>query len=120
MTERQEGIVSNRSERRIDAMTTRAERKPVLKHKNPCSEEGISLRRSVPRPPFPGQRRRRPFFDRTPSKDADRAAEAAEHETTDPHASLEDFESGARKHMGRPVVRMGRTPHGLQLPSGES
>lgn len=31
------------------------------KARNPYTEESISLRRSVPRPPFPGQRRRRPF-----------------------------------------------------------
>jgi len=29
--------------------------------RNPYTEESISLRRSVPRPPFPGQRKRRPF-----------------------------------------------------------
>lgn len=105
---------------RPTASEGRTKRKPVLKHKNPYSEEGISLRRSVPRPPFPGQRRQRPFFVRTPSEDADRTAEAAEHETTDPHASLEDLESGAHKDAGRSVVRMERAPHGLQLRSGES
>lgn len=36
-------------------------RKPVLRHANPHSEEGTSLRRSVLRPPFPGQRKRSPF-----------------------------------------------------------
>lgn len=29
--------------------------------RNPYTEESISLRRSVPRPPFPGQRKRRPL-----------------------------------------------------------
>jgi hypothetical protein len=38
----------------------RTSRGPVVKHRNPHTEESASLRRSVPRPPFPGQRRR-PF-----------------------------------------------------------
>lgn len=33
----------------------------TAKPRNSYTEESISLRRSVPRPPFPGQRRRRPF-----------------------------------------------------------
>jgi len=46
---------------RLAGQPGRMDRKPLVKHKNPHSEEGISLRRSIPRPPFPGQRRRRPF-----------------------------------------------------------
>ena len=38
----------------------RADRQPVVKHANPYTEESISLRRLVPRPPFPGQRKRHP------------------------------------------------------------
>jgi len=41
-------------------------RKPVLRHGNPYSEEGISLRRSARRPPFPGQRKRSPFVAHPP------------------------------------------------------
>lgn len=33
----------------------------TAKPRNPYTEESISLRRSVPRPPFPDQRKRRPF-----------------------------------------------------------
>jgi hypothetical protein len=39
------------------AGTTRA---PVVKHKNPYTEESMSLRRLIPRPPVAGQPRRRP------------------------------------------------------------
>jgi hypothetical protein len=38
-----------------------ARREPGAGPENPHTEESISLRRSVPRPPFPGQPRRSPF-----------------------------------------------------------
>lgn len=81
----------------------RTHRKPVVKHTNPYSEEGISLRRSVPRPPFPGQRRRRPFSDRAQShrQKAGRAVEAAERETTDLRPPLESFDAVPRENASR-------------------
>jgi len=47
---------------------SRSARGPVVKHTNPSTEESISLRRLVPRPPFPGQRRRHPVYTVTPSE----------------------------------------------------
>lgn len=52
---------------------SRAEEPPPLpetastKPRNPYTEESISLRRSVPRAPFPGQRGRRPYQAEPPS-----------------------------------------------------
>lgn len=56
--------------------------KPVVRHANPHSEEGISLRRSARRPPFPGQRKQSPFAVGTPSltSPARRMAEDGEAE----------------------------------------
>jgi len=87
--------------REPDAHIAPPKRKPVVKHRNPHSEEGISLRRSVPRPPFPGQRRRRPFSAPSDAQDADRAVEGAAHETTDLRLSLKDFEEGGRESISR-------------------
>ena len=43
-------------------MPRSSERRVPVKHANPHTEESISLRRLAPRPPFPGQRRRHPYF----------------------------------------------------------
>jgi len=60
--------VRNLSERRIDVCGPHtpssgpaAGRTPVVKHRNPNTEESISVRRLVSRPPFPGQSKRHPF-----------------------------------------------------------
>lgn len=37
-------------------------RTPVVRHENPYTEESASIRRHAPRPPFPGQPRRHPYF----------------------------------------------------------
>jgi hypothetical protein len=63
----------------------RADRQPVVKHANPYTEESISLRRLVPRPPFPGQRKRHPRNADSSSETqrADLPAEAVERDAAD-------------------------------------
>jgi hypothetical protein len=55
----------------------RGSRTPTVRQRNPHTEESISLRRLVARPPFPGQRRRHPNFAGAPS-DTPNAEPAAE------------------------------------------
>lgn len=45
----------------------RSSRMPVIKHRNPHTEESISTRRLVSRLPFPGQRKRHPLQTENPS-----------------------------------------------------
>lgn len=81
--------------------------KPVVKHRNPHTEESISLRRNGPRPPFPGQRKRRPG-DRVP---VDVAARSDERRSR--HGSKRiDGSSSSRKRHSVHRASPARSPEG--------
>lgn len=74
----------------------------AAKPRNPYTEESISLRRSVPRPPFPGQRKRRPFDAAAPAglSGADRPLAAVSERAAAEQLSLGESEEIAPVESG--------------------
>lgn len=80
------------------ASASRPDDRPVVKHANPYTEESISLRRLVPRPPFPGQRKRHPLYAKDPpeTQRARLPAAGVEQKAADVQLSLDELEETPR------------------------